>query len=114
MKLESLAHLAGLMGCISQLNREGIPPAMRTTFSFMQNEIMNIVRTEGDEEPFKLLMQTAASIYSQIAPHVDKATEGKSKEEIEEMLKMFVKGHRNDRIETMPILQKHGPRIPQV
>lgn len=87
MKLESLAHLAGLMGCISQLNRDGVNPAMRMTFSFMQNEIMNIVRTEGDEEPFKLLMQTATSIYSQIAPQVDKATEGKSKDELEDMLK---------------------------
>ena len=87
MKLESLAHLAGLMGCISQLNREGVPPAMRMTFSFMQNEIMNIVKLEEDEVPFKLLMQTAASIYAQISPKVDEVTDGKSKDELEDMIK---------------------------
>ena len=87
MKLESLAHLAGLMGCISQLNRDGVPPAMRMTFSFMQNEIMNIVKLEEDEEPFKVLLQTAASIYSQISPKVDEVTDGKSKDELEDMLK---------------------------
>lgn len=87
MKLESLAHLAGLMGCISQLNRDGVNPAMRMTFSFMQNEIMSIVKLEEDEEPFKVLLQTAASIYSQISPKVDEVTDGKSKDELEDMLK---------------------------
>ena len=87
MKLESLAHLAGLMGCISQLNRDGISPAMRMTLSFMQNEIMNIVKLEEDEEPFKVLLETAASIYSQISPKVDEVTDGKSKDELEDMLK---------------------------
>ncbi len=87
MKLESLAHLAGLMGCISQLNRDGVPPAMRMTFSFMQNEIMTIVKLEEDEEPFKVLLETAASIYSQISPKVDEVTDGKSKDELEDLLK---------------------------
>lgn len=87
MKLESLAHLAGLMGCLSQLNRDGVNPAMRMTFSFMQNEIMSIVKLEEDEEPFKVLLQTAASIYSQISPKVDEVTDGKSKDELEDMLK---------------------------
>lgn len=87
MKLESLAHLAGLMGCISQLNRDGVNSAMRMTFSFMQNEIMNIVKLEEDEEPFKVLLETAASIYSQISPKVDEVTNGKSKDELEDMLK---------------------------
>ena len=71
MKLESLAHLAGLSGMISQFMRPEIPSAQRMVFSVMQNEINAIVKLEGDEEQYQLLLKTAASIYAQIAPTVD-------------------------------------------
>lgn len=86
MKLESLAHLAGISGMISQFMRPEIPDAQRKVFSIIQNEINMIVKLEGDEEQYKLLLKTAASVYSQIAPLVDKATEGKSKDEVLAML----------------------------
>ena len=87
MKTESLAHLAGLMGCIGQLDREELPPAMRYTFKFMENEILAIVQIEEDEKTFELLLKIGASIYAQVAPKVDKAVEGKSNDDIEDLVK---------------------------
>lgn len=71
MKLESLAHLAGLSGMVSKFMRPEIPNAQRMVFSIMQDEITAIVKLEGDEEQYQLLLKTAASIYAQIAPTVD-------------------------------------------
>lgn len=71
MKLESLAHLAGLSGMVSQFIKPEVPSPQRAVFSIMLDEINSIVKIEGDEESFKVLLQTAASIYAQIAPTVD-------------------------------------------
>lgn len=71
MKLESLAHLAGLSGMVSQFIKPEVPSPQRAVFSIMLNEINMIVKLEGDEEQYKLLLKTAASIYAQIAPTVD-------------------------------------------
>lgn len=92
MEPESIAHLAGLSGCLTMLDRDGVPPAQRMVFQYMQGEIMAIVRIEGIEDTFKTMLSMAASIYQKVAPEVDKVTEGKSKEEIEEMVKMSMKG----------------------
>lgn len=71
MKLESLAHLAGLSGMVSQFIKPEVPSPQRAVFSIMLDEINMIVKLEGDEEQYKLLLKTAASIYAQIAPTVD-------------------------------------------
>lgn len=92
MEPESIAHLAGLSGCLTMLDRDGVPPAQHMVFQYMQGEIMAIVRIEGIEDTFKTMLSLAAQIYQKVAPEVDRATEGKSKEEIEEMVKMSMKG----------------------
>lgn len=86
MEPESIAHLAGLSGCLTMLDRDGVPPAQRMVFQYMKNEIMAIVRIEGIEDTFRTMLIMAASIYQKVAPEVDRATEGKSKEEIEAMV----------------------------
>jgi len=92
MEPESIAHLAGLSGCLTMLDKEGVPPAQRMVFQYMQGEIMAVVRIEGIEDTFRTMLSMAASIYQKVAPEIDRATEGKSKEEIEEMVKMSMKG----------------------
>lgn len=91
MEPESIAHLAGLSGCLTMLDKEGVPPAKRMVFQYMQGEIMAIVRIEGIQDTFKTMLSLAAQIYQKVAPEVDKATEGKSKEEIEAMVMDAVK-----------------------
>lgn len=86
MEPESIAHLAGLSGCLTMLDRDGVPPAQRMVFQYMQGEIMAVVRIERIEDTFKTMLSLAASIYQKVAPEVDRATEGKSKEEIEAMV----------------------------
>lgn len=90
MEPESIAHLAGLSGCLTMLNRDGVPPAQRMVFQYMQNEIMAIVRIEGIEDTFGTLLNMAAEIYQKVSPEVEKVTKGKSKEEIEKMVKQAV------------------------
>ena len=91
MEPESIAHLAGLSGCLTMLDRDGVPPAQRMVFQYMQGEIMAIVRIEGIEDTFKTMLSLTAQIYQKVAPEVDRATEGKSKEEIEAMVMDAVK-----------------------
>lgn len=71
MKLESLAHLAGLSGMVSQFIKPEVPSPQRAVFSIMLDEINMIVKLEGDVEQYQMLLKTAASIYAQIAPTVD-------------------------------------------
>jgi len=87
MEPESIAHLAGLSGCLSQLDRPEVPPAQRMVFQFMQNEIMAIVKIEGIEGPFKTMLDLASSIYKAISPQIDEVTANKSNAEIEDMLR---------------------------
>ena len=91
MEPESIAHLAGLTGCLTMLDKEGVPPAQRMVFQYMQGEIMAVVRIEGIEDTFRTMLSMAASIYQKVAPEIDRATEGKSKEEIEAMVMGAVK-----------------------
>ena len=75
MKLESLAHLAGLSGMVSQFIKPEVPSPQRAVFSIMLDEINMIVKLEGDVEQYQMLLKTAASIYAQIAPSLDKLTD---------------------------------------
>ena len=86
MEPESIAHLAGLSGCLTMLDKDGVPPAQRMVFQYMKNEIMAVVRIEGCGDTFRTMLSLAAQIYQKVAPEVDRVTEGKSKEEIEAMV----------------------------
>lgn len=100
MNPQSIAHLAGLSSCLVMMDKEDLPPTQRLTVQFMQNEIMEIVRIEDVKDSFISMLGIASNIYASLSPGIEKATQGKSGDELEAMCRDLINSvnheERND------------------